>query len=83
MNQEQRSTLQQKFFSDPDWKIVEGMIRERLSNLVDPAKIPKETPAEEYKARMLTALEMKEQMEIFLADAKILAKVESKPTTFR
>jgi hypothetical protein len=52
-SEETKQRLNQKFFTDPDWQIVQEMWREALSKITDYTSIDKTQPAEHVKAELI------------------------------
>jgi len=73
-----------RFFQDPEWYLVEGMLRDRINSLKDMGRIDLSQPSDTVKAELKGRLEAHKALEDFLADVKAIRKVaEHIPESFR
>lgn len=83
LTQEQIETLNDKFFTDPDWKLIEQMLEERIRHMSDLNSIDTSKPAEAVHAQVTgRQIEAKELRE-FLQDCGLLSKKNKSKTTFK
>jgi hypothetical protein len=83
MNKEEISKCA-RFFNDPEWYLVEGILRSRIDALKDMSRIDLSQPSDTVKAEVRGRLEAFKALEDFLADAKAIKKIsEIKPESFR
>jgi len=66
--------LYNKFFSDPDWGIVEKMLLEYVDKLIDINDIDLTQPAEEVKAQIIARTIAYNEINKFLSDTKIVGR---------
>jgi len=84
MTNEELQKIANKFFNDPDWRIVENMINEYLEPLKDISSIDisksNDEIATEVRGRQISV----EQLGKFLQDSRIVGRnINNKPTTFK
>lgn len=65
-------TIQDRFFNDPEWHLVEEMILSYMAPLLDMTSIEKTQPAEDVKAQMIAREMSYDSMFDFLSQARIL-----------
>jgi hypothetical protein len=69
-----------KFLSDPEWHLVEEVIREALDNV---AVVPdNKTAPTDFKAQVLAIIKMKKAMETFLVQASVIKQTETEKNPF-
>jgi len=77
-------TLQEKFFSDPDWSKVEDLILNYITPLVDMNTIDMTQPAEHVKAELVGRVLAYNKLIDFLNDSKLVQrKMEKIVNPFR
>lgn len=69
-----------KFLADPEWYLVEEVVREALDNvsIVPDAK----TAPTDFKAQVLAMIKMKKALEAFLVQASIIKQTETEKNPF-
>ena len=67
-------TLQQKFFSDPDWAHIEDMILKYVEPLIDMNTIDITQPAEHVKAEIVGRVLAYNKLTEFLQDSKLVQR---------
>ncbi|MFA5185369.1 MAG: hypothetical protein WC551_02690 [Patescibacteria group bacterium] len=83
MSNEEKSKCA-RFFQDPEWNLVEGMLRSRIEALKDMTRIDLSQPSDTVKAEVRGRLDAYKALEDFLADAKAMKKVaEREPESCR
>lgn len=76
--------LNQKFFSDPDWKLVEDMFTENLADIADLTTIDTSQPAEHVKAELIArGLVHNYLAEVLNKTVLVNRKLEKKTNPFR
>lgn len=73
-----------RFFQDPEWYLVENLLRSKIDALKDMSRIDLSQPSDTVKAEVRGRLEAFKALEDFLADAKAIKRIaEIKPESFR
>lgn len=73
-----------KFFQDPDWKLVEDLLLDKIGALKDMGRVDLSQPSDTVKAEVKGRLEAFKALEDFLADVKAIKRIsENKPESFR
>ncbi len=76
-------TLQERFFSDPEWFRVEELIKEYIDPLLDMSTIDITQPAEAVKAELVGRLLAHKSLSDFIEQSKLVGharpKVEDSP----
>lgn len=69
-----------KFLSDPEWHLVEDVIREALDNceVVPDSK----TAPTDFKAQVLANIKIRKAMETFLVQASVIKQMEVEKNPF-
>lgn len=82
INPEQRAKLQ-KFFTDPDWMIVEQMIRDYIEPLNTITDIDASQDADTVRGEVLARKISYERLTKFLQEVGLVRKIiNKKPTNF-
>lgn len=66
--------LRDKFFTDPDWKMMEELLRSYIEPLVDWNTLDLKAPAEHLKAEVIGRMHAYNGLAKFLQDTKIINK---------
>jgi len=66
--------LQEKFFTDPDWKRVEDMLIDKMNQLHDMGTIDKKQPAEHVKAEVIARDLAYNALAEFLNETKLVGR---------
>ncbi len=64
--------LKDKFFSDPDWKMMEELLMSYVEPLVDFNTLDIKAPAEHVKAEVIGRMYAYNALSKFLVDSKII-----------
>lgn len=72
MKKEDIKTINDKFFTDPDWHLVEELIKDYINPLTDLNDIDVKETADNVKAQVVGRRIAYEQMTRFLTEAGIL-----------
>jgi hypothetical protein len=81
---EQKKKINDKFFQDPDWAIVEQIILDYIEPLKDITTVDITEHADTVKAQVAGRKIAYEQLHKFLREARLLNKtIISKPVTFK
>lgn len=76
--------LHEKFFSDPDWKEVEGMIERYMAPLMDMNTIDTTQPAEHVKAEVIARALAYNKLADFMNDCGLVQrKIEKVSNPYR
>lgn len=70
-------TIRDRFINDPEWYLVEQLIREYIDPLLDMSTVDTKQPAENVKAEIIGRTLAYERLNEFLEQSKILG--HSKP----
>lgn len=66
--------LRDKFFTDPDWKMMEQLIRSYIEPLLDWNTLDLKAPAEHVKAEVIGRMRSYNAMAKFLRDTQIISR---------
>lgn len=69
---QQLSDLKQRFFSDPQWTLMETLIRDYIDPLTDMNSIDVTQPAEHVKAEIIGRRLAYDRLDKFLRDSQIV-----------
>lgn len=64
--------LKDKFFTDPDWKMVEELLRSYIDPMIDFNTIDIKAPAEHVKAEVIGRMYAYNGLSKFLADTQFI-----------
>lgn len=72
-------TLQERFFSDPEWYQVEELIKSYIEPLLDMSTIDVSQPAEHVKAEIIGRRLAYDGLSKFIEQSNLVGKAKPKP----
>lgn len=76
-------TIQERFFQDPEWHLVEELIREYINPLLDMSTIDTSQPAEAVKAEIIGRNLAYDSLNKFLEQSKLVGGRAINSTSFK
>lgn len=83
MNPANERELQEKFYSDPAWSIIENKIRSYIEPLLDMTTLEINSDAHHLKSEIRARILAHERLNKFLEDCQIIKGGKATKTSFR